>query len=100
MRSKRPGFAGPIVAAESGAMDCPAAFAVSATASTAIEPQNRLSIIRIFELGASAFLNWIRLATLLLYTSLVPNGVGGTRKHKGEPPDLSAATYGFGGRLI
>jgi hypothetical protein len=63
-------------------MDCPAAFAASATDSTAIEPQNRVSIIRIFELGSGAFLDWIRLATLLLYTPSIPNGVGGRESIK------------------
>jgi hypothetical protein len=38
-----------------------------------------MSIIRIYELGASAFLHWIRLVTLLLYTASVPNGTGGAK---------------------
>jgi hypothetical protein len=66
-------------------MDCAAAFAASARDSIAMEPKNRVSIIRKGELTAIVQSDWILPATLLLYTASVPNGTVGYESSKVDP---------------
>src|SRR5216684_179771 len=69
MRLKSSGFAGPIAGAESGTMDCAAAFAARAKDNTVMGTKALFSIMRNGWRPVSFNSDWIRQGTQLLYTA-------------------------------